>query len=106
MEECFPLTEQKSQAQMHHILPHCQSVVRLHFLLCFVLGIEFMCVLGKYCPVPLSHTLTSEMSLLIGLLSYLDLFPEKPKNWSLFQFISVLKPGCLNLLKSSALPFN
>lgn len=89
MEECFPPTEQKSQAQMHHILPHCQSVFRLLFLLCFVLGTEFTRVLGKYCTVPLSHTLNSEMSLLIGLLSCLDLFP---KDWSLFQFISVLEP--------------
>lgn len=48
-----------------------------------------------YCLIVLHPS--SEMSLLIGLFSHLDLLPKKPKKRSMLQLISVLKPGCLNL---------
>lgn len=39
------------------------------------------------------------MWLFIGLLSQPDLFPRRPLGWSRFQFLSVLKPGCLSLFE-------
>lgn len=79
---------------MYHTLPG-QSVFRLHFLLCFGGSGNWIHVCARqvpYCLIELHPS--SEMSLLIGLFSHLDLLPKKQ---SLLQFISVLQPGCLNL---------
>lgn len=82
------------------IVPSCQFGFRLYFLLFLVvLGIEFICMLFICSSVLQSYTPSSEMWLFIGLLSQPDLFPKRPLGWSRFQFLSVLKPGCLGLFE-------
>lgn len=97
VEEHFPSTD-KEDARLRGaaFFPPLSFGVRLCTFCLVALGIEFMCMLGKYCSPKLHPHLwdvTSHQPVL---------FPKRPPNWSLFQFISVLKPGCLVFLKSLA----